>query len=138
MADRHNQMGSELHRATKDLIEWSKRFSKPIIIFEGLSKMNPSQIESKTFRKKVARWIRGRLQKLSEYKARWEGVPVLYVSPWNTSKQCSRCGGMGERSGLIFKCNKCGYSDYADRNTCYNIAIRGYVRATKCDCYEYD
>jgi putative transposase len=59
-----------------------------------------------------------------EYKARLPGIPVAYVDPYNTSKECSRCGQVGNRSGKSFKCNNCGHVDHADANASFNIALR--------------
>jgi predicted RNA-binding Zn-ribbon protein involved in translation (DUF1610 family) len=55
-------------------------------------------------------------------------VPALSsVHTRGTSPICSRCGGIGVRSGADFKCPRCGYEANADRNASVNIVIRAGV-----------
>jgi putative transposase len=37
-------------------------------------------------------WIFGETQRQTHYKAAWEGVPVYYVNPRGTSRNCPICG----------------------------------------------
>jgi putative transposase len=72
------------------------------------------------------------LQRLVERRAHDRGIPVLYVNPAFTSKQCSRCGAYGRRSRKQFVCPHCGYIAHADVNAAFNIAARSirYVDST--------
>jgi len=64
-----------------------------------------------------------RLTQYIKYKAEWEGIPVLAIPEFNTSKTCHRCGEKGKRvSQGIFKCPNCGLEYNADLNGAINIA----------------
>ena len=73
-------------------------------------------------------WSYFELQTMIEYKAKMEGIKVLYVNPAYTSKRCSCCGEIGERKEqAVFKCLNPQCSEYnkeinADYNAARNIA----------------
>ena len=59
-----------------------------------------------------------------EYKARLLEIPVVHVDPYNTSKECSRYGLTGNRSGKCIKCPNCVHVDHANASASFNIALR--------------
>ncbi len=82
------------------------------------------------------RWYRGRmnswsyaeLQRQIEYKARWEGLPVIYVHPRGTSAKCSICGSRMARipeENRLLNCPSCRVSVDRDVNAARNILARG-------------
>ncbi|MFQ5820002.1 MAG: transposase [Candidatus Heimdallarchaeota archaeon] len=63
-----------------------------------------------------------------EYKALWEGIPVLFVNEAYTSQRCYRCGAKGVRTKRQFRC-ACGLNYNADVKGARNILRRslGYI-----------
>ncbi|HSD57193.1 MAG TPA: transposase, partial [Methanotrichaceae archaeon] len=64
---------------------------------------------------------------LTSYKAASAGSMVVLVNPRNTSKMCSRCGLLVEKSlsGRVHNCIQCGLSMDRDWNAAINILRLG-------------
>lgn len=74
-------------------------------------------------------WSYGELQRQIEYKARWEGLPVIYVNPHGTSSWCSICGErMKPEENRMLRCSSCGYMVDRDANAARNILALGTLR----------
>lgn len=81
--------------------------------------------------------IRHRDAQIAAVDAGWEELrslleawcyEVIVVDPKYTSTTCSRCritSPSGARSGVLFRCPKCGFEDDADVNAARNILARG-------------
>lgn len=77
-------------------------------------------------------WFHAKLQKtLAEMAAR-ETIKVEWINPRNTSKNCSKCGKIGIRTGKTFKCPHCGFEIHADLNSARNICIAPNSPAAIC------
>jgi IS605 OrfB family transposase len=73
-------------------------------------------------------WGFHQLAKFIEYKALLAGVPIIYVDPRNSSRECLSCGHIekaNRKSQSVFSCVKCGYTANADLNAAMIIANRG-------------
>jgi IS605 OrfB family transposase len=112
-----------LHTVSKRIVEYAKQFPKPIIVMEKLGYFN-NNTKNKRFNFLLGNWARRKLQFRIEYKAKWEGIPVVYVNPAYTSLYCHYCGSKGVREGLTFKCLNCGRTYNADVNASMNLAKR--------------
>ena len=57
--------------------------------------------------------------------AQQKNVSIVEVNPTYTSQRCSQCGWTRKknRSGKLFKCDKCGYAADADLNASRNIFL---------------
>lgn len=67
-------------------------------------------------------WSFYQLRTFLEYKAARAGILVVPVNPAYTSKTCSVCCHIGQRSAKRFSCSNCGFSSDADFNGARNIA----------------
>lgn len=74
-------------------------------------------------RRAIHSWGFFQLQSFIEYKAKVEGVPVIYIDPRNTSRTCPSCGYIAKsnRNAESFKCGKCGLLGHADHIAAENI-----------------
>jgi len=73
-------------------------------------------------------WGFHQLASFIEYKAALAGVPVVYIDPRNTSRECIKCGHVdraNRKSQSLFSCKKCGHTANADLNAAKVIANRG-------------
>ena len=62
----------------------------------------------KRLRSRLHGWPWAQLQAFIEYKARAEGINVVYINPAYTSKTCAACGAIGSRSKHRFTWKLCG------------------------------
>lgn len=71
-------------------------------------------------------WSYYELQRQSEYKARWLGLPVKYVRAAGTSSKCAVCGSkMVPEEHRIMFCLCCNIAVDRDVNAAKNILARG-------------
>ena len=75
-------------------------------------------------------WAFGQLRQFLTYKAKLAGVPVVFVDPRNTSRECSCCGHIDKasrRSQSSFVCTSCLFAANADVNAAIVIGRRAAV-----------
>ena len=73
-------------------------------------------------------WGFYQLAKFIEYKSMLVGVPVIYIDPRNTSRECFSCGYIDKfnrKTQSIFSCVRCGHTINADLNAAMVISNRG-------------
>ncbi len=78
------------------------------------------------YRARMNSWSYAEFQRQIQYKAEWNGIPVVYVWPHGTSARCSMCGHkMLPEENRQLHCPKCGLTVDRDVNAARNILARG-------------
>lgn len=130
-----------LHTRAKEIVQLAKEKNAAIALeqLEKIKKSKPRQRKVEKYRYSLFNFKT--LSTFIEYKARKEGIKVLYVPPERTSQICSHCAIKGKLhsntqrpykkpnakkpSYSLFKCNECGIELNADYNAAFNIAQKG-------------
>lgn len=119
------------HCISKEIVKKAKRTSRGIAL-EDLTDIRKRVRLRKSQRTQFHSWSFANLGKKISYKAHMHGVPVVYVDPRNTSRECSSCGHIDKKNRKTqdkFLCIACGFSAHADVNAATNIGRRGSVNA---------
>jgi putative transposase len=110
------------HKVSRKVVGIAERTESGIKL-ERLGGIRRNRRHGRSFNGTLHSWSFYQLQSFLQYKARMRGIPIVFVEPRNTSKECSRCGSEGTRLGKDFVC-QCGHVDHADANAGFNIAMR--------------
>jgi len=119
------------HCISKQLVKNAKDTGRGIAL-EDLNGIRDRVTVRRRQRDVLHSWSFDDLQMKIAYKAKRAGVPVQWVDPRNTSRQCSGCGYADKAnrpSQSTFLCTRCGHAAHADVNAAINIGRRGSVNA---------
>ncbi len=113
----HSYINQELNRFLKE--------EKPEIIY--LPKFPKSHIAGpiKKMNHYSTLWQRGYIRDRLILKCKEQSVRLQEVSGKDISKECCKCGAIGERNGNKFKCFQCGYEADRKQNSAKNAKRRG-------------
>src|SRR6056297_2066461 len=116
-----------LHKVSRHIVEWSRQFEKPCIVFEDLKEMRDSIDYGTRMNRRLHHLPFRALQFYTSYKASFEGIPTGWIDPAYTSQRCPICGHTerANRHKKRFKCRDCGHQDHSDRGASVNIAVKG-------------
>lgn len=118
-----------IHNVSKKIVNHAKQNKMAIAMedIKGIRKLyRKGNYRGRNYRSKMNSWSYYELQRQIGYKAAWEGIPVVYVTPWGTSSKCSRCGDkMFTEENRKLECGSCGLSIDRDINAARNILARG-------------
>jgi putative transposase len=118
-----------LHHASKQIVMHSKEKKFGVVMenLTGIRKLyRKGNGQGRIYRGRMNSWSYAELQRQIEYKARWEGIPVIYVHPHGTSVKCSKCGQrMKPEENRQLKCPTCSVTVDRDVNAARNILARG-------------
>jgi putative transposase len=123
-----------LHRVATLIVEKARANGEAIVLerLKGIRyRHQKGNGEGTAKRRRIALWPFRQLQSYIDYKARWAGVPVEYVSPAYTSKTCSVCGFINHKLKVTDRswlCPRCGAKLERDPNSAINIERRGKIR----------
>src|SRR3989475_4590982 len=124
-----NRVQPILHNASKRIVEEAKTRRYRIVMerLTGIRRLyRKGNFQGRNYRARMNSWSYGELQRQIEYKARWEGLKVIYVPARNTSKLCSICGYKTlESTHRRLWCPHCGAILDRDENAARNIAAGG-------------
>jgi len=116
-----------LHKGSRHIVEWSRQFEKPCIVFEDLKEMRDSLDYGTRMNRRLHCLPFRALQYYTSYKAAFEGIPTIWINPEFTSQRCPLCGHTerANRNKKRFKCRSCSHQDHSDRSASVNIAVKG-------------
>jgi putative transposase len=123
-----------LHHASKLIVMEAKEKQFGIVMekLTGIRKLyRRGNGQGRFYRGYMNSWSYAELQRQIEYKAKWEGLPVIYVNPHGTSSKCSRCGSRIARvpeENRTLRCPSCGNIVDRDINAAKNILAKGALR----------
>ncbi|MFD3562749.1 RNA-guided endonuclease InsQ/TnpB family protein [Streptomyces sp. NPDC058686] len=116
------------HKISKHIAAEAQRTGRGIAL-EDLTGIRERARLRKPQRTTLHSWSFHQLGAFIAYKAKRAGVPVVYVDPAYTSRECSKCHHIDKRnrpSQAVFTCRSCGFAEHADRNASHNISHRGW------------
>jgi putative transposase len=125
-----------LHKISKQIVDKAKK-NKSAIAFENLKGIRKlyrkGNGQGNKYRRKMNGWQFYELQRQIQYKAEWEGIPVLFVDPKRTSMLCPVCGKRiqeDRQNSRKLWCNNCMKLMDRDVVASLNIAYKGWARFT--------
>ena len=125
-----------IHKISKQIVDKAKQ-NESAIVFENLKGIRKlyrkGNGQGNNYRRKLNGWPYYELQHQVEYKAAWEGVPVLFEDPKCTSKLCPVCGKRiqeDRKNRRKLWCSNCMKSMDRDVVASLNIAYKGWARFT--------
>lgn len=124
-----NRVNQRLHLVSKVIVQQAVATKQGIVMedLKGIRKLyRKGNGQGKEYRSRLNSWSFYELQRQIEYKAAWEGIPVIYVKPQKTSSVCSTCGSpITECAERNVYCSHCNRLMDRDENAAYNIVQRG-------------
>ncbi|QZA32700.1 RNA-guided endonuclease TnpB family protein [Hydrogenibacillus sp. N12] len=113
------------HKISRAIVDWCLARGVGIIRMEKLEGIRRRNTRKRDFGRSLHSWSFYRLQQFIAYKARLAGIRVEWVNPKDTSRTCPRCGHCASenRSGIRFRCRKCGYQGHADVVGAWNVSL---------------
>lgn len=119
----------ENHCIAKAIVTVAERTERGVSL-ENLKRIRQRVTARSDQRARLGNWGFAQLGRFVAYKAKRAGVPVVFVDPRNTSRECRECGSIDKKNRIsqsAFSCTACGYKAPADFNAARNIRARATV-----------
>ncbi|MDV3277452.1 MAG: transposase [Nitrososphaerales archaeon] len=90
-----NRTTQAIHRVSKAIVQHAKEDKLGIVMekLKGIRNLyRKGNGQGTAFRGRMNSWTFHEVQRQIEYKARWECIPISYVNPRGTSRNCPKCG----------------------------------------------
>lgn len=126
------------HEISKQIVVAAERTGRGIAL-EKLDGIRARIRASRQQRHVLHSWAFGDLQTKIAYKSKRAGVPICYVDPRNSSRECRVCGHIekaNRKTRDIFACLACGHTANADVNAARVISSRAHVGTPNADRVE--
>jgi IS605 OrfB family transposase len=117
------------HCIAKAVVLDAERTSRGIAL-EELKGIRQRVTARSNQRARLGNWGFAQLGAFVSYKAKRAGIPVVFVDPRYTSRQCAECGCIDKKNRSTqakFSCVSCGHADNADHNAARNIRAKAIV-----------
>jgi len=122
---RRRKAMDECHKIARNIVEFAEEHRMGIIM-EDLRGIRKRIGYGRRLDRRLHSWNFRKLQFYIEYKARLNGLPVIYVNPKGTSSLCPVCGGRLAPNGHRLVSCECGYENDRDVIACLNmLRMRG-------------
>jgi IS605 OrfB family transposase len=123
-----NALTDIVEKTSREAVEYAQRFDSPVIVMEDLGFIRERLNYGKWMNRRLHAWAFARLQSRVEDKATESGIPIEYVNPAYTSKECHECGHIGhrpEQAELVCRNPECRVTGFqADISAAASIAKR--------------
>lgn len=100
-----------IHPVTNRIVEKARTNQFGIVMenLKGIRKhYRKGNGQGRLYRGRLNSWVFREIQRQVEYKARWEGIPVLYINARGTSSKCPNCGSsLARLEGRRLMCPSC-------------------------------
>lgn len=120
---------NENHVISKAIVADAKRLCSAISL-ENLKGIRKNIKARKRGRARLHNWAFYQLKNFIVYKAQRFGIPVFFVDPKNTSRECPQCHHIeksNRKTRDLFVCKSCGFSQSSDFVASLNIRDRGRI-----------
>ncbi|WP_150241013.1 RNA-guided endonuclease InsQ/TnpB family protein [Nocardiopsis quinghaiensis] len=115
------------HQISQRIVAVAERTGRGISL-EDLRGIRGRVRQRKSQRAALHSWAFHQLGQFIAYKARLKGVPVVFVNPAHSSRECAECSYTDKANRVcqaLFVCRGCGVVAHADRNASRVLARRG-------------